>query len=104
MKILKDRRPPPSNLGVVELTIALHYVFNSPLDIIFDVSHQSYTHKILTGRINDFPTLRKAQGLSGYASYHESVHDKWESGHAGTSLSALFGYLKANQLKGKRTK
>jgi len=66
-----------SNLGVVELTIALHYVFNSPLDsIIFDVSHQSYTHKILTGRINDFPTLRKAQGLSGYASYHESVHDK----------------------------
>ncbi|MCK9234306.1 MAG: 1-deoxy-D-xylulose-5-phosphate synthase [Acholeplasmatales bacterium] len=92
-----------SNLGVVELTIALHYVFNSPLDsIIFDVSHQSYTHKILTGRINDFPTLRKAQGLSGYASYHESVHDKWESGHAGTSLSALFGYLKANQLKGKK--
>ncbi len=86
-----------SNLGVVELTLALHYVFDSPADsIIFDVSHQSYTHKILTGRINEFDNLRKHKGLSGYTSYEESVHDKWESGHAGTSISAMVGYLYAN--------
>lgn len=90
-----------SNLGAVELSIALHYVFNSPFDdIIFDVSHQIYTHKILTGRAREFKSLRKHQGLSGYANYQESIHDKWESGHAGTSISALMGYLKANQLKG----
>lgn len=91
-----------SNLGVVELTIALHYVFNSPEDtIIFDVSHQSYVHKILTGRANQFETLRQKGGISGYASYDESPHDKWESGHAGTSISAMMGYLYANKLNNK---
>lgn len=90
-----------SNLGAVELTIALHYVFNSPSDsFIFDVSHQIYTHKILTGRASGFSELRSYGGLSGYANYKESVHDKWESGHAGTSISALMGYLTANKLKG----
>lgn len=92
-----------SNLGVVELTLGLHYVFDSPKDaFIFDVSHQSYTHKILTGRVNLFDTLRQKDGLSGYATYKESPHDKWESGHAGTSISAMVGYLYANKLKGNK--
>ncbi len=100
-KISKTGGHLASNLGAVELTIALHYVFDSPFDdIIFDVSHQIYTHKILTGRASEFDKLRKHDGLSGYANYQESVHDKWESGHAGTSISALMGYLKANSLKG----
>lgn len=91
-----------SNLGVVELTLALHYVFDSPLDtFIFDVSHQVYTHKILTGRADQFETLRKHKGLSGYANYDESIHDKWESGHAGTSISAMVGYLEANKILNK---
>lgn len=87
-----------SNLGVVEMTIAMHYVFDSPNDqFIFDVGHQAYTHKILTGRAKDFSTLRKHQGLSGYISYKESPHDLWESGHAGTSISAMAGFLYANE-------
>ena len=91
-----------SNLGAVELSIAMHYVFNSPIDqFIFDVGHQSYTHKILTGRANQFDTLRQHQGLSGYINYLESPHDVWESGHAGTAVSALHGVLKAKQLKGE---
>lgn len=89
-----------SNLGTVELIIALHYVFDSPKDaFIFDVGHQAYTHKILTGRINEFDTLRQTGGLSGYINYKESVHDLWESGHAGTALSALTGLLYAKHLK-----
>lgn len=89
-----------SNLGTVELIIALHYVFNSPSDVfLFDVGHQAYTHKILTGRINQFNTLRQTDGLSGYINYHESEHDQWESGHAGTALSALMGILYAKHLK-----
>ncbi|HBY65853.1 MAG TPA: 1-deoxy-D-xylulose-5-phosphate synthase [Acholeplasmataceae bacterium] len=89
-----------SNLGTIELTIALHYVFDSPKDaLIFDVGHQTYTHKILTGRINEFGTLRQTNGLSGYINYKESVHDQWESGHAGTALSALLGVLYAKHLK-----
>lgn len=89
-----------SNLGAVELSIALHYVFESPKDqFIFDVGHQSYTHKILTGRAKDFTSLRQHQGLSGYINYLESIHDVWESGHAGTAVSALHGVLKAKQLK-----
>lgn len=88
-----------SNLGVVELTLAMHYVFNSPKDaFIFDVGHQSYTHKILTGRAKDFSTLRKHKGLSGYINYDESPHDVWESGHAGTAVSALHGFLYAKSL------
>lgn len=89
-----------SNLGTVELIIALHYVFNSPKDaIIFDVGHQAYTHKILTGRANQFDTLRQTDGLSGYINYKESIHDIWESGHAGTALSALYGLLYAKMIK-----
>jgi len=82
-----------SNLGVVELTIALHYVFNSPEDkIIFDVGHQSYIHKILTGRAKDFDTLRMYQGLSGYQKRSESVHDVWEAGHSSTAIAAVAGF------------
>ncbi len=89
-----------SNLGTIELIIALHYVFNSPEDVfVFDVGHQAYTHKILTGRINQFETLRQTGGLSGYINYQESIHDQWESGHAGTALSALIGILYAKHLK-----
>ncbi len=89
-----------SNLGTIELIIALHYVFNSPKDaFIFDVGHQAYTHKILTGRMDQFDTLRQTNGLSGYISYDESEHDQWESGHAGTAISALMGFLYANKLK-----
>ncbi len=89
-----------SNLGTIELIIALHYVFDSPTDaLIFDVGHQAYTHKILTGRIKEFETLRQTDGLSGYINYQESVHDQWESGHSGTSLSALMGVLYAKQIK-----
>ncbi|MFA7076171.1 MAG: 1-deoxy-D-xylulose-5-phosphate synthase N-terminal domain-containing protein, partial [Candidatus Izemoplasmatales bacterium] len=82
-----------SNLGVVELTIALHYVFDSPKDkIIFDVGHQSYIHKILTGRAKDFDKLRKYEGLSGYQKRSESVHDVWESGHSSTAIAAIAGF------------
>ncbi|MFP4187778.1 MAG: 1-deoxy-D-xylulose-5-phosphate synthase N-terminal domain-containing protein, partial [Acholeplasmataceae bacterium] len=89
-----------SNLGTIELTIALHYVFDSPNDaILFDVGHQAYTHKILTGRAKDFATLRQTGGLSGYTNYRESEHDQWESGHAGSSLSALMGTLLAKGMK-----
>lgn len=89
-----------SNLGTVELIIALHYVFDSPEDVfVFDVGHQAYTHKILTGRISEFSTLRQTDGLSGYINYKESVHDQWESGHSGTSLSALMGVLYAKLIK-----
>ncbi len=89
-----------SNLGTVELILAMHYVFNSPEDVfIFDVGHQAYTHKILTGRLDQFDTLRQTKGLSGYMNYQESEHDQWESGHAGTALSALLGTLYAKHLK-----
>lgn len=81
-----------SNLGIVELTIALHTVFDSPKDkFIFDVGHQSYVHKILTGRANRFDTLRQFDGLSGFQKISESEHDVWEAGHAGTALSAALG-------------
>ena len=85
-----------SNLGVVELTIALHTIFNKPNDkLIFDVGHQAYTHKILTGRALKFKDLRKFDGLSGYINYDESKYDVWESGHSSTSISALEGFLTA---------
>lgn len=81
-----------SNLGVVELTIALHKVFNSPTDkIFFDVGHQSYVHKILTGRADRFSTLRQFNGLSGFEKRNESIHDVWEAGHSSTSLSGALG-------------
>ncbi len=90
------------NLGVVELTIALHRVFDSPNDaIIFDTGHQSYVHKILTGRRDLFPTLRQPGGLSGYPSRAESPHDWVENSHASASLSWADGLAKANRLRGK---
>ncbi|MCD7839963.1 MAG: 1-deoxy-D-xylulose-5-phosphate synthase, partial [Erysipelotrichaceae bacterium] len=88
-----------SNLGVVELTIALHYVFDSPKDkMIFDVGHQSYVHKILTGRAKDFKTLRQFNGLSGFQKRYESVHDCWEAGHSSTAISAGTGMAIARDL------
>ncbi len=88
-----------SNLGVVELTIALHKVFDSPKDkIIFDVSHQSYTHKLLTGRADTFNTLRQFKGISGFTKYSESLHDAYEAGHSSTAISAGLGYLEAKEV------
>lgn len=92
-----------SNLGIVEVTIALHAMFDSPNDkIIFDVGHQSYVHKILTGRALDFSKLRQFEGLSGYQSRTESIHDSWEAGHAGTSLSAALGMAIARDIKNEK--
>ena len=89
-----------SNLGVVELTIALHYVFNSPDDkLVFDVGHQTYTHKILTGRANGFDNLRQFGGLAGFEKRSESIHDVWEAGHSSTSLSGALGMAVARDLK-----
>jgi 1-deoxy-D-xylulose-5-phosphate synthase len=90
------------NLGVVELTIALHRVFESPKDkLIFDTGHQSYVHKLLTGRLPEFHTLRQAGGLSGYPSRAESEHDLVENSHASTSLSYADGMAKAYKLRGE---
>lgn len=87
-----------SNLGSLEATIAMHYVFDSPNDkLLFDVGHQSYVHKILTGRAKDFESLRKLDGLSGYINKNESTHDIWESGHAGTTISAQAGLIAAQK-------
>ena len=88
-----------ANLGTVELTVALHYVFNSPYDkFIFDVGHQAYTHKILTGRAKGFDKLRKMGGISGFPKYSESEHDAFEVGHSSTSISALCGYVEAKKM------
>lgn len=88
-----------SNLGVVELTLALHKVFNSPEDsIVFDVGHQSYVHKILTGRKDAFKTLRQHNGLSGFPKVSESEHDSFNSGHASNSISVALGFAEANRL------
>jgi 1-deoxy-D-xylulose-5-phosphate synthase len=90
------------NLGVVELTIALHRVFDSPKDkLVFDTGHQSYVHKLLTGRLKDFHTLRQVGGLSGYPSQAESEHDLVENSHASTSLSYADGMAKAYRLRGE---
>ena len=90
-----------SNLGMVEATIALHKVFNSPNDkIIFDVSHQCYTHKLLTGRYDQFETLRQFGGMSGFTNRTESEHDILNEGHSGSSISAALGIATANKLKG----
>jgi len=89
------------NLGVVELTLVMHYLFDSPADkIIFDVGHQSYVHKMLTGRMDRFDTLRKYKGLCGFVKRSESEHDVWEAGHSSTSLSAAMGMALARDLKG----
>lgn len=91
-----------SNLGVVELTIALHKAFNSPVDkIIWDVGHQSYVHKILTGRAECFDSLRSSGGLSGFPKRCESSHDSFDTGHSSNSISAALGFAKARDLQGQ---
>jgi len=90
-----------SNLGVVELSIALHRVFNSPQDkIVWDVGHQCYAHKLLTGRFESFSTLRKQNGLAGFPKLSESEHDAFNTGHASTSISAALGLLAADRMLG----
>ena len=89
------------NLGVVELTLALHAVFNTPEDrILFDVSHQAYVHKLLTGRVDRFATIRQPGGLNGFMLRTESEHDCYGAGHAGTALSAALGMAAARDLAG----
>lgn len=91
-----------SNLGTVELTVAMHKVFNSPVDkLVWDVGHQSYPHKILTGRLDRFNTIRQYGGLSGFLSREESEHDAFGAGHASTSISAAYGMAVARDLKGE---
>jgi len=89
------------NLGVVELTIAMHYVFDTPKDhFVFDVSHQAYVHKLLTGRRDLFHTIRKPGGLNGFMLRTESEHDCYGAGHAGTALSAALGMAVARDRQG----
>ncbi len=89
-----------SNLGVVELTVALHKIFDAPKDqIIWDVGHQSYTHKILTGRKNKMDTLRQKGGLSGFPKPSESPYDAFVAGHSSTSISVAAGLARAKSLK-----
>ena len=88
-----------SNLGVVELTVALHYCFNAPEDkILFDVGHQSYIHKILTGRADQMSTLRQFDGMAGFQKRNESEYDCFEAGHSSTSLSTALGMASARDL------
>ena len=99
-KISKTGGHLSSNLGIVDLTIAIHKNFDSPKDkIIFDVGHQAYTHKILTGRSNMFDKLRQKDGLSGFQKRNESEHDCYEAGHSSTSLSAALGFALARDMK-----
>ena len=94
-----------SNLGVVELTIALHRVFSSPDDaIVWDVGHQCYTHKLLTGRYDRFSTIRKKDGLSGFPKREESPHDFFDTGHSSTSISSAYGLLLARRASGNKGK
>ncbi len=94
-----------SSLGAVELTIALHYVFDTPRDkIIWDVGHQAYVHKLLTGRRDQFHTLRQAGGVSGFLKRAESPYDTFDAGHSSTSISAALGITAAKCLKGERSK
>ena len=94
-----------SNLGTVELTIALHYVFNTPEDrIVWDVGHQTYSHKILTGRRDRMPTLRQLNGLSGFPKRDESEYDTFGTAHSSTSISAALGMAQAAKIKGEKRK
>lgn len=93
-----------ASLGVVELTIALHYVFDTPIDkLVWDVGHQAYVHKILTGRKDVFATNRKKNGISGFPKRTESDYDAFGVGHSSTSISAVLGMAIGNQLQGKKT-
>lgn len=94
-----------SNLGVVELSIALHYCFDSPTDrFVWDVGHQAYTHKILTGRRDRFHTQRQYHGISGFPKRSESSHDAFDTGHSSTSISAGLGMAMARELRGGSNK
>lgn len=94
-----------SNLGVVELTIALHSVFNTPVDkIIWDVGHQTYVHKILTGRKNKMNTLRKMDGIAGFPKTSESVYDVFDTGHSSTSISVALGMARARDINNDNNK
>ena len=100
--VLKNGGHLSSNLGTVELTVALHYVFDFPEDkLVFDVGHQCYTHKLLTGRYKNFCTLRQKGGVSGFPKREESPYDCYDTGHAGTSVSAALGIAKARDIKGE---
>jgi 1-deoxy-D-xylulose-5-phosphate synthase len=89
-----------SNLGAIDITVALHYVFNSPDDkLIWDVGHQSYAHKLLTGRVDRFSTIRKHEGISGFPKMTESPHDAFGTGHSSTSISAALGMIEARDQK-----
>ncbi|MBO4770506.1 MAG: 1-deoxy-D-xylulose-5-phosphate synthase [Clostridia bacterium] len=101
--VLKTGGHLASNLGTVELTVALHYVFSCPADhFIFDVGHQAYTHKLLTGRRKMFSTLRSRGGLSGFTKRSESVYDCFGAGHSSTSVSAASGIAEADRLSGNQ--
>ena len=92
-----------SNLGVVELTLALHSVFNVPKDkIVWDVGHQTYVHKILTGRKEELKTLRKLNGIAGFPKTKESETDCFNTGHSSTSISAALGMARARDIKGEK--
>ena len=94
-----------ASLGVVELSVALHYVFNTPYDqLVWDVGHQAYGHKILTGRRDDFPSNRKYKGLSGFPKRTESVYDTFGVGHSSTSISAALGMAMASYYRGEKDK
>src|SRR3990170_1927897 len=94
-----------SNLGVVELTIALHYILDTPDDkIVWDVGHQAYVHKMLTGRRSEFNTLRQYGGISGFPKRDESKYDSFNAGHAGTSVSAALGIVEARDKLGRKNK
>ncbi len=91
-----------SSLGVVEMTTVLHYVFDFPRDkVVWDVGHQSYAHKLLTGRKDRFHTLRQYEGISGFPKRDESPYDAFDSGHSGTSISSALGMAEARRLRGK---
>lgn len=101
-KISKTGGHLASNLGVVELTMAMHLMFDLPKDkIIWDVGHQSYTHKLLTGRKAGFDELRKYGGMSGFPKRKESECDAFDTGHSSTSISAGLGYVEARDIRGR---
>ena len=94
-----------SPLGVVDLTIALHYCYNAPDDkMIWDVGHQAYSHKILTGRRDEFKTIRQKNGISGFLKQSESEYDAYGAGHASTSISAGLGFAHARDINGANNK
>lgn len=94
-----------ASLGVVELTIALHYVFDTPADkIVWDVGHQTYTHKILTGRKDSFSSIRQQGGISGFPKREESPFDTFGTGHSSTSISAALGMAETRFLSGEKHK